>query len=277
MIRTIRGLRQYLAKVNGSVGFVPTMGYLHEGHLSLMRRAVKDNDCCVVSIFVNPIQFGPSEDLSKYPRDIARDTRLARSAGVKVLFFPGENEMYPEGDPLTGIEVEGVSQGLCGASRPGHFLGVAVVVAKLLNIVQPRVMYLGQKDAQQVAVLRMMVSDLNFPVKIFVCPTVREPDGLALSSRNKYLSADERRQAPALYRALKLAREKMAAGESDAAKIISLIKKLILDETNASINYVSCVSLKDLKDVRRINEDVLVALSVGFKSARLIDNIIFKV
>jgi pantoate--beta-alanine ligase len=276
IIRTIPALRKQLSRVKGPVGFVPTMGCFHEGHCSLMRRAAAENQCCVASIFVNPVQFGPSEDFSRYPRDLARDTRLARSAGVDLLFVPSVDVMYPRGVPLTSVDVSGFSEGLCGAVRPGHFRGVAVVVAKLMNIVQPQVMYLGQKDAQQVFVIRRMSEDLDFPVRVVVCPTVREADGLAMSSRNRYLSAEHRRQAASLHAALERARSAVINGESDAVRIISLIKKLILDETDASIDYVSCVSIAGLKPVRRINEDVLVAVAVRFSSARLIDNIIIK-
>lgn len=276
IIRLVAELRQHLSSLKGSVGFVPTMGYFHEGHLTLMRRAVKENAHCVVSLFVNPIQFGPLEDLARYPRDLARDTRLARSAGVDVLFVPDAKEMYPSGAPLTAVDVREVVNGLCGKTRPGHFRGVATVVAKLLNIVQPQMMYLGQKDAQQVVVIRQMAADLNFPVTVVVCPTVREPDGLAMSSRNKYLSPSERREASALFRALELARSLAAGGESDANKIILKIKKLLLDATSASIEYVVCVNTADLGLVRRIKTDVLVAVAVRFPSARLIDNTIIK-
>ena len=276
VIRTVRALRKHLSSVKGFVGFVPTMGCFHEGHCSLMRRAKKENACCVVSLFVNPIQFGPSEDLARYPRDLANDTRRARTAGADILFVPDVAEIYQSGEPLTFIDLKGVTDGLCGVSRPGHFRGVATIVAKLLNIVQPHSMYLGQKDAQQVVVIRKMVDDLNFPVKIIVCPTVREPDGLAMSSRNMYLSPSERAQATALSKALKLAHSMVSAGESDATKIIIKIKKLILDETSASIEYVSCVSTSDLRAVRRISGDVLIALAVRFPSARLIDNTVIK-
>ncbi|MBF0593720.1 MAG: pantoate--beta-alanine ligase [Candidatus Omnitrophica bacterium] len=276
IIRTIRALRKALAAIDGSIGFVPTMGYFHEGHLSLMRTAKRNNACAVVSLFVNPTQFGPTEDLSRYPRDLARDAGLARTAGVDIMFVPTVEEMYPAGASQTVVEVGGIAGILCGAVRPGHFCGVATVVSKLINIVLPDVMYLGQKDFQQTVVIKRMVSDLNFPLRVVVCPTVREPDGLAMSSRNSYLSPTERMQATAIYRALQMARSMAAAGESDAGKIIFKIKKLILDETSATIEYVNCVSVADLQDVRRITGKVLIVLAVKFPSARLIDNAVIE-
>ncbi|MBF0386653.1 MAG: pantoate--beta-alanine ligase [Candidatus Omnitrophica bacterium] len=276
IVKTITGLRKILSRNPGPVGFVPTMGYFHEGHLALMRRAKKENACCVASIFVNPLQFGPSEDLDLYPRDLERDQRLARSSGVDILFVPEVSEMYPAGEPFSFVDVKHITDSLCGSARPGHFRGVATVVAKLLHIVQPRAMYLGQKDAQQVAVLTRMVRELSFPVKVVVCSTVREADGLAMSSRNSRLTPSERLQAPALYQALSRARALCAAGERDAAKIIFKIKKLLLDATSATIEYVACVNVVDLQTVRRINGDVLIALAVRFPSARLIDNTLIK-
>ena len=278
IIRTVKALRKELSRrrTDGKrIGFVPTMGYFHEGHFSLMRRSVKENDVTVVSLFVNPLQFGPREDLAKYPRDLKRDRRMAGKAGVDLLFVPSVREMYSS-EPLAYIEVGRIGAALCGASRPGHFRGVATVVAKFLNIVQPEVMYLGQKDAQQSAVIRRMVLDLNFPVRLVVAPTVREADGLAMSSRNVYLSPSERREAPALYKALQAARRSVLSGESDGKKIISEIKKLILEETNASIEYVSLVELGCFSPVRRIEGDVLIALAARFGGTRLIDNVIVR-
>ncbi|MBF0484954.1 MAG: pantoate--beta-alanine ligase [Candidatus Omnitrophica bacterium] len=276
IIKTIKALRLCLAgfrRKGKTIGFVPTMGYFHKGHISLMKASKKANDITVVSLFVNPLQFGPREDLAKYPRDFKRDSLMAKEAGVDILFCPSPREMYP-GSLLTRISVAEMSQGLCGASRPGHFEGVATVVGKLLNIVQPDVMCLGQKDAQQVAVLKKMVLDLNFPLKLNVVPTVREPDGLAMSSRNVYLSPSERKEAPAIYRALKAARVLILSGELDATKINSKIKKLILEGTSASIEYISCVDPDSLKAVRRIKLPVMVAVAVRFSAARLIDNIV---
>jgi pantoate--beta-alanine ligase len=249
------------------------MGYFHPGHLELMRRAKKECAVCVVSIFVNPLQFGPREDLKTYPRDLKRDVALARARDVDLVFAPAVQEMYPNGS-LAGVHVKGLSDVLCGVSRSGHFFGVATVVAKLLNIVQPDRMFLGQKDAQQVAVIKRMVSDLNFSVRIRVIPTVREPDGLAMSSRNIYLSSSERMEAVALSRALKMASGMVRSGHLDAGEIISKIKKLLLEETSASIEYISCVSMKDLMPIRRINGPVLFAIAVKFPSVRLIDNIL---
>ena len=276
IVKTVRSLRRMLSPVSGPVGFVPTMGCFHEGHLSLMRRAKAAGGFCVVSLFVNPAQFGPAEDLGRYPRDLARDARLAASAGADLLFVPSGDEMYPLGHPESWVEVEGISHILCGAARPGHFRGVATVVAKLLNIVRPAVLYLGQKDFQQTVVIKKMVGALNFPVQVVVCPTVREPDGLAMSSRNSYLLPSERAQAPVLFCALRLARALAAAGESDAGKIISKIKKLILDETSATIEYINCVSADELQEVRRIQGKTLMVLAVRFPSVRLIDNAVIK-
>ena len=276
IIRSVTKLRRWRSTVEGQVGFVPTMGYFHEGHVALMIRSVKDNSHTVVSLFVNPIQFGPNEDLARYPRDLERDIHMAERAGVDILFVPNIPAMYPSGAPLSFVDVNKVNQGLCGASRPGHFRGVATVVAKLLNIVEPNILYLGQKDAQQVAVIKKMIEDLNFNTRVVVCPTVREGDGLAMSSRNKYLSPAERSKAPALFHALKLARALVKSGESDANRIIIKIKKLLLDETGATIEYVSCVNPVDMLPVRRIKSDVLIALAVKFPSARLIDNTVIK-
>ncbi|NTV29980.1 MAG: pantoate--beta-alanine ligase [Candidatus Omnitrophica bacterium] len=281
IVRSVQSLRRHLSaarRLGKNIGFVPTMGYFHEGHVSLMRQARLEVEVVVVSIFVNPIQFGPKEDYAKYPRNLKRDVVMARRAGVDILFVPPVEEIYPEGvddrEAMTVVEVPLVSEGLCGAVRPGHFRGVATVVAKLLNMVLPDRMYLGQKDAQQVAVLRKMVSDLAFAVQIRVVPTVRESDGLAMSSRNAYLSREARSKAGALYRALKKAASLVAGGELDAKKIIFAIKKLLLEETGANIEYVSCVSATDFIPVRRIKGKVLIALAVRFPSARLIDNIV---
>jgi pantoate--beta-alanine ligase len=280
IIKTIKQLRRELsalsAKGKKTIGFVPTMGYFHPGHVSLMKASVKDNDITVVSLFVNPAQFGPQEDLSTYPSNLKGDRAAAGAAGVDLLFIPSVREMYPSSS-RTVVEVGGLGDILCGASRPGHFKGVATIVLKLLNIVGPDVMYLGQKDAQQVEVIKRMVTDLNIPVKIKVCPTWREKDGLAMSSRNSYLSPTERAEAPALYRALVEGCRMVNDGERNAIKIISKIKKLISDGTGASIIYVSCVGLDDFKITRRIKGDTLIALAARIGSTRLIDNIVVKV
>ena len=279
IIRTVKRLRQELAVVRRRgkrIGFVPTMGYFHAGHVSLMKASVGQNDVTVVSLFVNPIQFGPQEDLAKYPRDIGRDSAMAREAGVNILFVPSVDQMYPQ-PLLTYVEVGRMGDILCGASRPGHFRGVATVVSKLLNMVQPDVMYLGQKDAQQVAVIKKMVQDLDFSVRVTVCPTMREKDGLAMSSRNIFLSPTERAEAPAIYKALCYARHMVDDGERDAGKINSQIKKLISDGTSASIDYISCVGLDDFSIARRIKGETLMAVAARIGSTRLIDNIVVKV
>ncbi len=279
VVRTIKDLRRKLADARHqgkSIGFVPTMGAFHNGHVSLMRRSVKENDTTVVSLFVNPLQFGPREDLARYPRNLKRDRAMAAEAGVDLLFSPSVEEMYPV--PLSVfVQVGKMGDIFCGASRPGHFQGVATVVLKLLNIVQPRVMYLGQKDAQQVAVIKKMILDLSIPVEISVCPTLREDDGLAMSSRNIYLSSTERAEAVLLYKALRAGAEEIASGERDGGKIISKIKKLILEGRRASIDYVSIVELAGFSPVRRISQDVLIVVAVKFGTTRLIDNVIAKV
>ncbi len=249
------------------------MGYFHAGHAALMARSVRDRHATVVSLFVNPIQFGPREDLGSYPRDLRRDKAAAKAAGVELLFVPSAGEMYPAGF-LTHVNVRSLGESLCGASRLGHFGGVATVVVKLLNIVRPDVMYMGQKDAQQAVIIRRVMQDLDFLTALKVCPTVREKDGLAMSSRNVYLSARERASAPTIYRALCHARKLIAGGERRAARIISIIKKLISDGACARIEYVSCVTLDDLRVTRLIEGRVMIAVAARFGTTRLIDNII---
>ena len=249
------------------------MGYFHEGHLSLMRQAKKECDICVVSIYVNPKQFGPGEDLSRYPRDIKHDATMIEKENVDILFIPSDNDVYPN-CYLTYIDVERISETLCGKYRPGHFQGVATVVAKLLNMVQPDLMYLGQKDAQQVKVLSKMVTDLNFPVRIRVVPTAREKDGLAMSSRNIHLSVQERVQAPVLYKALKVAATRIKAGERSASKITGIIHKIIAQHSSGKIQYVACVDADTLEPLKRLKGKVLIALAVFFNRTRLIDNVI---
>jgi len=255
-----------------SVGFVPTMGALHAGHLSLIKQAAKDNNTVVASIFVNPAQFGPKEDLKKYPRPIKKDLELCRKAGVDFIFLPGNKIMYPQGYS-TFVNVEGLSQVLCGAARPGHFRGVTTVVAKLLNIVRPDVLYLGQKDAQQALIIARMIKDLNFPVKVKVMPTIRENDGLALSSRNAYLSKKERNDAVVLSKALLLAQTLIDNGQRQADRIISRIKQLISKKRSARIDYVSIVDLENLMPLKKIKPGCLIALAVKIGRTRLIDNI----
>ena len=252
------------------------MGALHEGHLSLIRKAKKENDICLLSIFVNPLQFGPREDFHHYPRPVRSDNLLAKKEKVDIIFHPSGKSMYPSGF-LTTVEVAQLSDALCGRSRPGHFRGVTTVVAKLLNIVGPNIMYLGQKDAQQAIILKRMVADLNFPTTIKICPTVREKGGLALSSRNKYLTARHRQQAAILYRSLKEAKGKIKSGERRATAIIRHIRSRIEKMSAGRIDYVACVDARTLVPLQTIRGHVMLALAVKFGEARLIDNIIFKV
>jgi len=258
-----------------AIGFVPTMGCLHEGHLSLIRRAGKDTDCVVVSIFVNPIQFGPREDFKRYPRDLKRDLELCKKEKVDIVFMPQAGTIYRRSFS-TYVNVENLTNRLCGTSRPGHFKGVTTVVAKLFNLVRPDVAYFGQKDAQQAVVIKKMVNDLNMPVKINMMPIVREKDGLAMSSRNLYLSSEEHRQALSLYRSLKLAKDLRKKGERNPEKIVSRMRKVIAAEKDSKIDYISIVDLKDLKKVDRISGETLVALAVKIGKTRLIDNIILR-
>lgn len=256
-----------------SIGFVPTMGYLHEGHLSLVRRARAENDVVVVSIFVNPIQFGPNEDYDRYPRDFERDKMLLEKEGVDCVFYPSVEEMYPQ-DFSTYVEETVLSKPLCGRSRPGHFRGVCTVVAKLFNIVKPHRAYFGQKDAQQFRVLRRMVRDLNMDVEMIECPIVREPDGLAMSSRNVYLSPEEREQALALYRSLKLAEELFTKGERDALKIKREMEEFLRGFDKVKVDYVEIVDEETLEPVSKIEKKVIVAVAAWVGKARLIDNVI---
>ncbi len=257
---------------NKRIGFVPTMGYLHDGHVSLMKLLRPRCDILITSIFVNPIQFGPKEDFAQYPRDLQRDAKLCESAGVDIVFYPKVEDMYPK-NFHTHVEVEYLTETLCGPWRPGHFRGVATVVCKLFNIVQPHLAAFGQKDAQQVVVIERMAQDLNLPVEIVVGPTRREPDGLAMSSRNVYLSPAERQQATALYHSLKLAERMIHDGERDSAKIISAMKSLILREvTSPVIEYVEIVDRATLHSVQTIAGEIIIALAVRIGRTRLIDN-----
>lgn len=276
VIKSIRSIQQLIkkAKLAGkTVGFVPTMGALHDGHRSLLRRCRRENDIVVLSVFVNPKQFGPKEDLAKYPRREPADKKLAKREKVDIIFIPTAKEMYPEGY-LTYIEVERMTQGLCGRSRPGHFKGVTTVVGKLLNIIMPDVLYLGQKDAQQAAVLTRMARDLNFPVLAKTCPTVREADGLAMSSRNQYLSAGQRKEAAVLYRSLKEARQGVVAGNRLAIAIVGKIRSRVTRESSGRIDYIECVAADTFTPLKRIQGKAIVALAVWFGKTRLIDNII---
>ncbi|MEN6381638.1 MAG: pantoate--beta-alanine ligase [Synergistaceae bacterium] len=258
-----------------SVGLVPTMGYLHPGHISLIERARKENDMVVVSIFVNPIQFGPNEDLDKYPRDMAHDREVCEKAGAELIFAPEPSEMYPS-ENLVFVDIKELGNGLCGAKRPGHFRGVCTVVSKLFNIVLPDRAYLGEKDAQQLAIIRRMVKDLNFGTEIVSCPIVREPDGLAMSSRNLYLSPEERKAALSLSRSLSAAKELMRKGEKDAVKIREAIVAGISAEPLVKIDYAEIVDSADLSPVEKIEKPVLAAAAVYFGKTRLIDNFTFE-
>lgn len=266
-----------IAGKRGSVvGFVPTMGYLHEGHLSLVRKAREEADLVVVSVFVNPIQFGAGEDFQVYPRDMERDALLAEKEGADILFAPEAGDVYPRGF-ATFVDVAGLTESLCGASRPGHFRGVTTVVAKLFNIVQPDLAYFGQKDAQQALVIKQMVRDLDFPVKIIVLPTVREEDGLAMSSRNAYLTPRERKAAPLLYKSLLRAKAKIKKGERQKGVIVNAITGLLSTESQIKIDYVEIVGTGDLQPVENLTGEILIALAVKLGKTRLIDNIILTV
>jgi pantoate--beta-alanine ligase len=278
-VRTVADLRELLKaeKLHRPAsavrsGLVPTMGFLHEGHLSLIRRARADCDVVVVSLFVNPKQFGEGEDLDAYPRDEARDAALAEEAGADILFAPAHEEVYPDGFSTT-IAVAGITDALCGAARPGHFAGVTTVVAKLLNMVGPDVAYFGQKDAQQALVIRKLVRDLDIPVRIEVCPTVREPDGLAMSSRNAYLSADERERALGLHRALRAAEDAVRAGRIDADDVLAAAREQ-LQKSGIEPEYLELRSANDLAPVERVNGSTLLAVAAQVGRARLIDNTI---
>ena len=263
-------MAQALRREGKTVGFVPTMGFLHEGHLSLMKIARERCDVLVASIFVNPTQFGPNEDLDAYPRDFERDEALCREEGVDLLFYPTPETMYLDGHSVW-VDEDSLSGVLCGAARPGHFRGVCTVVTKLLNIVLPDFMVLGEKDAQQLRVLRRLARDLNIPVDIVPGPTVREADGLALSSRNKYLSPAERAEAVCLFQGLEKAKALVAAGERDAAVLKAAICEVI-EKTSGIIDYIELVDDETLQPVARADKPALVALAVKFSGARLIDN-----
>lgn len=256
-----------------TVGLVPTMGYLHEGHQSLIKKAVEENDRVVVSVFVNPIQFAPNEDLETYPRDLEADKRLCDSTGADLIFHPTPDEMYPDGFS-THIQMDNLTKELCGKTRPTHFGGVCTVVGKLFNIVQPDKAYFGQKDAQQLAIIKRMVRDLNFDIEIVGCPIIREPDGLAKSSRNTYLNADERKAALILSKAIKLGEELVADGERNAQTVIKAMTDKINTEPLARIDYVNVVDALSIEPLDVIKGEVLVAIAVYIGKTRLIDNFI---
>lgn len=275
-INEVRQIVKKWRKEGLTVGLVPTMGYLHEGHKSLIDKAVKENDRVVVSVFVNPIQFGPTEDLASYPRDLERDAKLCEEAGANLIFHPEKEEMYFD-DFSSFVEVQGVSKGLCGKSRPIHFRGVCTVVTKLFNIVKPDRAYFGQKDAQQLAVVKRMVRDLNMDIEIVGCPIIREEDGLAKSSRNNYLSAEERKAAVILSKSLKLGKEAIEKGERDSKKIIDIITNNINTEKLAKIDYVEIVDPLSIENIDKIENSALVAMAVYIGKTRLIDNFIYEV
>jgi len=274
-VTTLAELRAARAALPGTVGFVPTMGYLHAGHISLVELAKQQCRSVVVSIFVNPAQFGPNEDLDAYPRDIPRDLQMLQDAGVDLVWLPTPDVIYPPGFQ-TWIDLEDITQPLEGGMRPGHFRGVATVVAKLFNAVGPDKAYFGQKDAQQVTVIKRMALDLNFPLEVVVGATQREVDGLALSSRNKYLSDAERSAAPVLHRALQAAQAAYAAGERSGETLRSLMRRTIEDEPLARLQYVSCAHPSTLQELDTIREGALLSMAVYFGNTRLIDNLVLE-
>ena len=272
-IESIRNLVKAARSGGGKIGLVPTMGALHIGHISLIEAAVKTCDFVVVSIFVNPTQFGPGEDLEKYPRPLEDDLEVCRKAGVDAVFTPTPEQIYPV-ENLTWVNVEKLTEPLCGQFRPGHFRGVTTVCAKLFNIVAPDIAFFGQKDAQQTIVIKRMVADLNMSLEIVVCPTVREPDGLAVSSRNQYLTAEQRKDAAYIYKSLQKCRQMIDAGITDTQKIIAEMRDILQPASSIKIEYVSIVDAETLGNVDRIAGKVLAAVAVRIGPAQLIDNIL---
>ncbi len=274
IIKTVREMHcaaDSIRQAGLRIGLVPTMGYLHKGHLSLVRQALKVADRIVVSIFVNPLQFGPTEDLAAYPRNLDRDLKLLDQHDVHLAYLPDKKEIYP-GDFATSVRVAKLTDRLCGASRPGHFEGVTTIVTKLFAAVKPHVAVFGQKDAQQTIVIQRMVRDLNLDVEILMAPTVREADGLAMSSRNAYLSAEERREAPALYRALMVGQKMIGRGERRTQRVIEAMRDVIEPQRCAEIDYIEAVDAKNLTPVAELKDSILLAVAVRFGNARLIDN-----
>lgn len=277
IIETIHDMQQEIIRQkhqSKTIGFVPTMGYLHDGHLTLIKKSKSENDITVLSIFVNPLQFGPNEDLETYPRDFERDYQLALNEGVDYLFYPSVKEMYPT-EPSVRVVVQDRTDVLCGRSRPGHFDGVATVLVKLFNIILPHKAYFGKKDAQQVAVVDGLIRDFHFPIELVAVDTIRESDGLAKSSRNVYLSDQERREATELNKSLQLAKQKIENGLSDVKEIVYFMKEYINNNTSGIVDYIEIYSYPDLKPIDNINEKKIIALAVKFSKVRLIDNIIF--
>jgi pantoate--beta-alanine ligase len=271
-INEIKEMVRIARKAGYKIGFVPTMGYFHAGHLSLIRRAKQENNLVVASLFVNPIQFGPKEDFNSYPRDLKRDQGLAADAGADILFAPEKDEIYPSGYQ-TYIEVTEISRGLCGAVRPGHFKGVATVVLKLFHIVEPDRAYFGEKDAQQLRVIKRMVTDLNYRIEIIGCPIIRESDGLAMSSRNSYLTPPERRAATVLFRALQTAKQRIENGECNPQRLRQEMGAIIESEPLATPEYIEIVDSASLQPLAVISGEILIALAVRIGETRLIDNL----
>lgn len=272
-IKKMQSISDRLRKKGKSIGLVPTMGYLHAGHLSLVRAARRECDIVVVSIFVNPTQFGPKEDYKKYPRDLSRDKKLLKDLHVDILFYPKAEDMYKKGS-FTYVEVEKLGKVLCGVSRPGHFRGVTTVVAKLFEIVKPDVAYFGEKDFQQQLIIKRMVKDLNMDIKIKALPIVREPDGLAMSSRNMYLKQDERKEAATLYQSLKLAKSMVKDGEKVSRRILKAMRGLIRKKPKVRIDYLGAYDPETLEEVKRIRGKTLFALAACVGPTRLIDNMV---
>ena len=275
MATTLDELATARSLLSAPVGLVPTMGYLHDGHLSLAKRAREECKSVVASIFVNPTQFGPNEDLAKYPRDLERDLGLLEAVGTDLVWTPTPEIMYPSGYQ-TWVEVQDASRPLEGAQRPGHFRGVTTVVSKLFNAVRPAKAYFGQKDAQQAVVIRQMALDLNFPIEIVVCPIVREPDGLAMSSRNVYLSPEERKAATVLNRALRAAQAAYQEGERGAGALRNILKETLTSEPLAQTQYVSCADYDTLQELEHVTGKTLLSMAVAFGKTRLIDNVVLE-
>jgi pantoate--beta-alanine ligase len=275
IVNTISRMKSLRRELTGSVGFVPTMGYLHEGHLSLIRQAKVDNSVAVVSLFVNPTQFGPNEDLKHYPRDFEHDLYLLRKVNTDIVFIPSDEEMYPAGFN-SWVDVQEISEQLEGEHRPGHFKGVATIVAKLFNIIEPSKAYFGQKDAQQALVIQKMVADLNMNTKVIVLPTIREADGLAMSSRNTYLSTQERKSAVVLFKALTRAKEMYQNGEDKTENIRREMISIVSKEPLAIIDYLSISDARTLEELPILSEPALISIAVRIGKTRLIDNIVLK-
>lgn len=275
IIKTVKEMQQFsLENKNKQIGFVPTMGFLHNGHLSLMKKAKEENDLVITSIFVNPLQFGPDEDFETYPRDEEQDMIRARELGVDVLFIPDAHSMYPR-EMLIEMTINSRANVLCGRSRPGHFDGVLTVLSKLFNIILPDRAYFGMKDAQQLAIVAALIEDLNYPIQLIGLQTVREEDGLAMSSRNVYLNEEERKQSLWLFKALSQGLKLVVDGETNSDNIVTEVKNIIHTNTSGTIDYVELLSYPELQAVKAINGTVILAVAVHFEEARLIDNLVF--